>query len=59
MKLGVTLARGIQVRKSACVTHVTVNSAFERNHHRRIASRSLQAHLTARERYRGAVADLL
>jgi probable F420-dependent oxidoreductase len=45
--------------KSAGVTHVTVNSAFERNHHRRIASRSLQAHLTALERYRDAVADLL
>ena len=45
--------------KSAGVTHVTVNSAFERNHHRRIASRSLQAHLTALERYRNAVADLL
>jgi alkanesulfonate monooxygenase SsuD/methylene tetrahydromethanopterin reductase-like flavin-dependent oxidoreductase (luciferase family) len=45
--------------KSAGVTHVTVNSAFERNHHRRIASRSLQAHLTALERYRDVIADLL
>jgi hypothetical protein len=45
--------------KSVGVTHVTLNSAFERNHHRRIASRSLQAHLTALERYRDAVADLL
>jgi hypothetical protein len=45
--------------KSAGVTHVTLNTTFERNHHRRIASRSLQAHLTALERYRNAVADLL
>jgi probable F420-dependent oxidoreductase len=45
--------------KSAGVTHVTLNSTFERNHHRRIASRSLQAHLAALERYRDAVADLL
>ena len=45
--------------KSAGVTHLTVNSAFERNHHRRIASRSMQAYFTARERYRDAVADLL
>jgi hypothetical protein len=47
-----------QFWKSAGVTHVTVNSAFERNHHRRIASRSLEAHLTALERCRHAVADL-
>jgi hypothetical protein len=33
--------------------------AFERDHHLRITSRSLQAHLTALERYRDAVADLL
>jgi hypothetical protein len=45
--------------KCAGVTHVTVNSAFKRNHHRRIASRSLQARPTALERYRDAVADLL
>ena len=45
--------------KNAGVTHVTLNSAFQRNHHRRIASRSLQGHLTALDRYRNAVADLL
>jgi hypothetical protein len=45
--------------KSAGVTHVTVNSAFEPNHHPRIASRSLQARLTALERYSDAIADLL
>jgi hypothetical protein len=49
----------LKVWKSAGVTHVTVNSAFERNHQLRIASRSLQAHLTALERYRDAIADLL
>jgi hypothetical protein len=36
-----------------------LNSAFQRNHHQRIASRSLQGHLTALDRYRDAVADLL
>jgi hypothetical protein len=46
-------------RKSAGVTHVTLNSTFDRNHRRRIASRSLPAHRTALERYRDAVADLL
>jgi len=45
--------------KSAGVTHVTLNATFQRSHHRRIASRSLQAHLTAIDRYRDAVADLL
>ena len=32
---------------------------LERNHHWRIASRSLQAHLTALERYRDAIAGVL
>jgi probable F420-dependent oxidoreductase len=45
--------------KNAGVTHITLNTAFQMRHHRRIASRSLQAHLTALERYRDAVADLL
>jgi hypothetical protein len=45
--------------KSAGVTHVAVKSAFEPNHHPRIASRSLQAHLTALERYCDAIAVLL
>jgi probable F420-dependent oxidoreductase len=45
--------------KNAGVTHITLNSAFQRNHHRRIPSRSLQGHLTALDRYRNAVADLL
>ena len=45
--------------KSAGVTDITLNTRFQQNHHRRIASRSLQAHLAALERYRNAVADLL
>jgi hypothetical protein len=38
------LARGIQVLEARRRHSRHVNSAFERNHHRRIASRSLQAH---------------
>ncbi len=45
--------------KKAGVSHVTLNSAFQRDHHARIASRSLQGHLTALHRYRDAVSDLL
>jgi len=45
--------------KKAGVTHVTLNSAFHRDHHSRIVSRSLQGHLTALHRYRDAVSDLL
>jgi probable F420-dependent oxidoreductase len=45
--------------KGAGVTDITLNSAYQRNHHQRIASRSLQAHLSALSRYRDAVADLL
>ena len=41
------------------VTSPFSDSAFERNRHRRIASRSLPAYLTAFERYRDAVAGLL
>ena len=45
--------------KGAGVTHVTLNTTFHRHHHRRIASRSLPAHLAALTRYRDAIADLL
>jgi len=45
--------------KSAGVTHVTLNSSYARMHHRRIAERSLAAHLAAMRQYRDAVADLL
>ncbi len=45
--------------KRAGVTYVTLNATFARGHHKRIASRSLQAHLSALMRYRDAVATLL
>jgi hypothetical protein len=48
------IARGIQVLEVR-----RRHSAFKRNHHRGIASRSLRARPTALERYRDAVADLL
>jgi hypothetical protein len=53
------LACGIHVLEERGRHSPSVNSAFERNHHLRIASRSLQAHLTALERYGDAIADLL
>ncbi len=45
--------------KDAGVTHVTLNNAFGRYHHQRMAGRTLQDHLIGIERYREAVADLL
>ncbi len=45
--------------KSVGVTHVTVNSTFARGPHRRIAGRTLAAHLDAMKQYHAAVADLL
>ena len=51
--------RDIQAWKAAGVTHATVNNAYGRYHHTRIPGRSLDDHLTAIERYRAAVADLL
>jgi probable F420-dependent oxidoreductase len=50
---------GFRFWRNAGVTHITLNSTFERNHHTRIASRSLQSHLTELYRYRNAVSDLL
>ncbi|MGH7102532.1 MAG: LLM class F420-dependent oxidoreductase [Acetobacteraceae bacterium] len=44
--------------KAAGVSHVTLNNAYGRNHHRRIAGRTLAAHLAALRRYRDAVGDL-
>jgi hypothetical protein len=41
------VARGIQILKSAGVTHATLNSAYHRNHRQCIASWPLQAHLIA------------
>ena len=45
--------------KAAGVTRVTLNSTFARNHHRRIAGRTMADHVDALRRYRTAVADLL
>jgi probable F420-dependent oxidoreductase len=45
--------------KQAGVTHLTMNSTYGRNHHTRIAGRSMAEHLAAMRRYRDAVADLL
>jgi alkanesulfonate monooxygenase SsuD/methylene tetrahydromethanopterin reductase-like flavin-dependent oxidoreductase (luciferase family) len=45
--------------KQAGVTHVTVNSSYNRGPHKRIAGRSLAQHLAAMRDYRAAVADLL
>ncbi|MGH7067878.1 MAG: LLM class F420-dependent oxidoreductase [Acetobacteraceae bacterium] len=45
--------------KAAGVSHVTLNNAYGRNHHRRIAARTLSAHLEALRRYRNAIGDLL
>ena len=39
------------------VTHVTLNTAFDRNHHRRIPEKTLDAHLRAMEAYARAVGD--
>jgi probable F420-dependent oxidoreductase len=45
--------------KSAGVTRVTLNSMYNRNHHRRIPGRTMADHVDALRRYRAAVADLL
>ena len=41
------------------VTHVTLNTVFARNHHRRIPEKTLDAHLRAMESYARAVSDLM
>ena len=45
--------------KSVGVTHVTVNSTFNRGPHRRIKGRTMADHLAAMKQYYEAVADLL
>ena len=45
--------------QSVGVTHVTVNSTCARGPHRRIAGRTLAAHLDAMKQYHAAVADLI
>jgi len=44
--------------KDAGVTHVTLNSTFGRNHHRRIPGRTWEAHVAAMKEWHAAVADL-
>jgi probable F420-dependent oxidoreductase len=45
--------------KALGVTHVTVNSTYARGPHKRIAGRTVAAHMEAMRQYRSAVADLL
>ncbi len=45
--------------KEAGVTHITVNNARQRTHHKRIEGRSFADHIAGIERYRDAVADVL
>ena len=51
--------REVLAWKAAGVTHITMNGTYSRNHHRRVAGRSMAAHIAAMELYRNAVADLL
>ena len=51
--------RQFQAWKDAGVTHVTVNSTYNRGPHKRIAGRSVADHMAAMQQYRAAVADLL
>jgi len=41
------------------VTHITLNTAFERRHHRRIDGRSTDSHIAALREFYSSVADLL
>ena len=41
------------------VTHVTLNTVYARNHHKRIPEKTLDAHLRAMEAHARAVADWL
>jgi hypothetical protein len=45
--------------KKAGVSHVAVHTTYVSGHHKRIAGKSYDDHLTAITRYRKAVADLL
>ena len=45
--------------KELGVTHITMNGTYKRMHHRRVAGRTMAAHLAAMQQYRDAVADLL
>jgi probable F420-dependent oxidoreductase len=51
--------RHFQGWKDAGVTHVTVNSTYNRGPHKRIAGRTMADHMAAMRLYHAAVADLL
>ena len=51
--------RELKAWKALGVTHVTVNNVYGRGPHKRIAGRTMTAHLDAMKQYRAAVADLL
>jgi len=51
--------REIGFWKKAGVTHVNAHTSYVSAHHKRIAGKSFDDHLTAITRYRAAVADLL
>ena len=51
--------RQFQAWKDAGVTHVTVNSTYNRGPHKRIAGKTMAQHLAAMTSYREAIADLL
>ena len=51
--------KAFQFWQGAGVTHITLNSAYGRPPHRRIAGTKMADHLTAMRQYHSAVADLL
>ena len=51
--------RELAAWKAAGVSHVTVNSTYNRGPHKRIAGRGMADHLAAMRQYHAAVADLL
>ena len=51
--------REFQFWKEAGVSRVTLNTTFNRNHHKRIAGRSFAEHAAAIRRWHAAVADLV
>jgi hypothetical protein len=45
--------------KAAGATHLTLTNTFQRRHHRRIAGKTVEAHLAAQQAYADAVAGVL
>ena len=45
--------------KAAGVSHICLTTTFHRRHHHRIAGKTLGDHLTALQRYREAIAEVL